>query len=208
MARLFAIVMVLASLAPLDAHAEVPHVVIILIDGLPAYLLDDPNASMPEIRRLAREGVAADDGMTVADPSMTWPNMTTLITGAIPIATASSITEELNGGGPASLSCISRRGASRNWCVFRSSSMSSSRRARPRRRSTGPAREGPPRSTTTFPTSPVRSLTRLLGSGKNLPGDTRPSGSRRGMTSSRTRSGRTSPARSSTIGCPPSSLST
>ena len=34
-----------------EARADERHVVLILIDGLPAYLLDDPNASMPEIRK-------------------------------------------------------------------------------------------------------------------------------------------------------------
>jgi predicted AlkP superfamily pyrophosphatase or phosphodiesterase len=57
------------------------HVVMILIDGLPAYLLDDPQASLPAIRGLAKEGVAAEAGMIVSDPSITWPNQTSLVTG-------------------------------------------------------------------------------------------------------------------------------
>lgn len=57
------------------------HVVMILIDGLPAYLLDDPQASLPAIRGLAKEGVLAESGMTVSDPSITWPNQTSLVTG-------------------------------------------------------------------------------------------------------------------------------
>ena len=58
------------------------HVVMILIDGLPAYLLDDPHASLPVIRSLAHQGVTAQGGMTVSDPSITWPNQTTLVTGS------------------------------------------------------------------------------------------------------------------------------
>jgi predicted AlkP superfamily pyrophosphatase or phosphodiesterase len=60
------------------------HVVLILIDGLPADLLDDPRASLPVIRGLARQGVAAEGGMRVSDPSITWPNQTSLVTGSHP----------------------------------------------------------------------------------------------------------------------------
>jgi predicted AlkP superfamily pyrophosphatase or phosphodiesterase len=60
------------------------HVVLILIDGLPAYMLDDPRASLPVIRGLARQGVTAEGGMRVSDPSLTWPNQTSLITGSHP----------------------------------------------------------------------------------------------------------------------------
>jgi predicted AlkP superfamily pyrophosphatase or phosphodiesterase len=65
-----------------EARAAERHAVMILIDGLPAYLLDDPQASMPVIRGLAKEGVTADGGMRVSDPSMTWPNQTSLVTGS------------------------------------------------------------------------------------------------------------------------------
>jgi predicted AlkP superfamily pyrophosphatase or phosphodiesterase len=62
--------------------ADDRNVVMILIDGLPAYLLDDPQASLPVIRGLAKDGVSADGGMRVSDPSMTWPNQTSLVTGS------------------------------------------------------------------------------------------------------------------------------
>jgi predicted AlkP superfamily pyrophosphatase or phosphodiesterase len=58
-------------------------VVVISIDGLAGYYLDDPKADMPTIRRLAREGARAD-GMKCAMPSVTWPTHTTLATGANP----------------------------------------------------------------------------------------------------------------------------
>jgi predicted AlkP superfamily pyrophosphatase or phosphodiesterase len=64
------------------AAAAERHVVLILIDGLPAYLLDDPRASLPVIRDLAGRGVAAEGGMRVSDPSLTWPNQTSLVTGS------------------------------------------------------------------------------------------------------------------------------
>lgn len=59
------------------------HVVVICVDGLPAYLFDDPNASMPAIRELAAKGVRAE-GMIVSNPSVTWPNHTSLTTGVRP----------------------------------------------------------------------------------------------------------------------------
>lgn len=59
------------------------HVVVICVDGLPAYLFDDPVASMPTIRALAANGVRAK-GMIVSNPSVTWPNHTSLTTGVRP----------------------------------------------------------------------------------------------------------------------------
>jgi predicted AlkP superfamily pyrophosphatase or phosphodiesterase len=64
----------------LAAEKSVEHVVIISVDGFPAYLLDDPKAPIPHVRRLAREGVSAT-GMRVVNPSVTWPNHTSLVTG-------------------------------------------------------------------------------------------------------------------------------
>ncbi|MCX6908947.1 MAG: ectonucleotide pyrophosphatase/phosphodiesterase [Verrucomicrobia bacterium] len=55
-------------------------VVLISVDGLAAYYLDDPKADMPTIKRLAREGARAV-GMKCAMPSVTWPTHTTMATG-------------------------------------------------------------------------------------------------------------------------------
>jgi predicted AlkP superfamily pyrophosphatase or phosphodiesterase len=66
------------------AESAERHVVVITIDGFPSYLLDDPKASLPVIRGLARSGVAAEGGMRVSNPSVTWPNHTTLMTGVHP----------------------------------------------------------------------------------------------------------------------------
>jgi predicted AlkP superfamily pyrophosphatase or phosphodiesterase len=63
---------------------EPRHVVVISIDGFAAYLLDDPKAPIPTIRRLAREGAYVDGGMKVSNPSVTWPNHTSLVTGVRP----------------------------------------------------------------------------------------------------------------------------
>lgn len=59
------------------------HVILITVDGLAAYYLDDPQAPIPTIRRLADEGATAA-GMRVANPAVTWPNHTTLVTGVRP----------------------------------------------------------------------------------------------------------------------------
>lgn len=70
-----------------DTRPAVPadgHVVVISIDGLPAYLLDDPNASLPVIQSLIASGAVASEGMNVSNPSVTWPNHTTLMTGVHP----------------------------------------------------------------------------------------------------------------------------
>lgn len=69
----------IATAAPLKDR----HVVVICVDGLPAYMFDDPVASMPTIRALAAKGVRAK-GMTVSNPSVTWPNHTSLTTGVRP----------------------------------------------------------------------------------------------------------------------------
>ncbi len=69
------------SLAAAEPAAK--HIVLISVDGLPAYLFDDPNASMPTIRKLAADGAVAK-GMKVSNPSVTWPNHTSLVTGVRP----------------------------------------------------------------------------------------------------------------------------
>lgn len=65
------------------ADGQQRHVVVICVDGLPGWLFDDPNASMPAIRALAAKGTRAE-GMTVSNPSVTWPNHTSLTTGVRP----------------------------------------------------------------------------------------------------------------------------
>jgi predicted AlkP superfamily pyrophosphatase or phosphodiesterase len=81
---LFLSLVVAALPASVRAAAPAEHVVVLCVDGLPAYLLDDPKAPLTNIRRLAREGAIATAGMRVVNPSVTWPNHTTLITGVRP----------------------------------------------------------------------------------------------------------------------------
>ncbi|MGV3485858.1 MAG: alkaline phosphatase family protein [Planctomycetaceae bacterium] len=60
------------------------HVVVVSIDGLASFLLDDSRAPIPTVRELAREGTYAEGGMMVSNPSVTWPNHTSLISGVRP----------------------------------------------------------------------------------------------------------------------------
>lgn len=59
------------------------HVVLITIDGFPAYLFNDAKTPVPNIRRVAAQGTVAE-GVRVSNPSVTWPNHTTLVTGTRP----------------------------------------------------------------------------------------------------------------------------
>jgi predicted AlkP superfamily pyrophosphatase or phosphodiesterase len=58
-------------------------VILISIDGFPAWLWRDPAMPIPNLRRLAASGVSAE-AMTVSNPSITWINHTTLVTGVTP----------------------------------------------------------------------------------------------------------------------------
>jgi predicted AlkP superfamily pyrophosphatase or phosphodiesterase len=58
-------------------------VIMISVDGLAQYYMDDPMAEMPTIRQLAAEGARAQM-MKASVPTVTWPNHTTLVTGVQP----------------------------------------------------------------------------------------------------------------------------
>jgi predicted AlkP superfamily pyrophosphatase or phosphodiesterase len=64
----------------LPLRAAERHVVLITIDGFPAEMYRDPKTPIPNIRALAAEGVSAER-MHVSNPTITWPNHTTLLTG-------------------------------------------------------------------------------------------------------------------------------
>ncbi len=66
--------------AALDADRIV---VLISLDGLAGFYLDDPKAEMPTLRQLAAEG-ARSGMMKASNPTVTWPNHTTLVTGVTP----------------------------------------------------------------------------------------------------------------------------
>ena len=68
-------------LLPLPAYPGTnDHVVLITIDGLAAFYLADPQAPLPTLRKLAAEGASAE-ALRVSNPTTTWPNHTTLVTG-------------------------------------------------------------------------------------------------------------------------------
>ncbi|MBZ5667492.1 MAG: ectonucleotide pyrophosphatase/phosphodiesterase [Acidobacteriia bacterium] len=54
--------------------------VVISLDGFPAYALDDPRLPIPTLRKLAREGAVAAS-MQPINPTVTWPNHTAIVTG-------------------------------------------------------------------------------------------------------------------------------
>ncbi|WP_321471679.1 alkaline phosphatase family protein [uncultured Paludibaculum sp.] len=77
----------LAALGPLPAQTPVPAknrmVVVISLDGFPAYAFDDPKLPAPTLRKLIGEGAWAKR-MTTVNPSVTWPNHTSIVTGVLP----------------------------------------------------------------------------------------------------------------------------
>lgn len=71
-----------STAAPIPAKDRL--VILITIDGFPAWLWRDPALPVPTLRKLASEGAAAD-AMEVVNPSITWICHTTLVTGVGPI---------------------------------------------------------------------------------------------------------------------------
>src|SRR6186713_1691960 len=71
---------VMLGATPQDQTAASRHVVLISLDGLPSWALDDPFLPLPTLRALAARGAIAA-GMRPVNPTVTWPNHTTLITG-------------------------------------------------------------------------------------------------------------------------------
>lgn len=74
----------LGLIAPVWAGQLAEHVVLISVDGLPASLINKEAAPLDAIRSVAKAGVEAE-WMIVSNPSVTWPNHTTLLTGARPV---------------------------------------------------------------------------------------------------------------------------
>ena len=86
--RPFLVLAVVFAAATLPARgavdpAKAPIVILVSIDGLAAYNLDDPHADVPTLRWLAQNGARAQ-GMETVFPSVTWPTHTTLVTGVSP----------------------------------------------------------------------------------------------------------------------------
>lgn len=65
-----------------EAHDD-RCVILVSVDGLANFYLDDPLADMPFLKNLAKNGARAD-GLVCSFPTVTWPNHTTLVTGTTP----------------------------------------------------------------------------------------------------------------------------
>src|SRR5258705_2722998 len=67
---------------PILAHAQSSNrtVVVISLDGFPAYALKDPLLPVSTLRRLMAEGAYAGS-MRPINPTVTWPNHTTIVPG-------------------------------------------------------------------------------------------------------------------------------
>src|SRR6476620_5647628 len=76
---------VLATMAAARQPARQPtnHVVIITLDGFGGWELDDPQLPLPALRKLAAGGAVAK-GMRPVNPTVTWPNHTSIVTGVTP----------------------------------------------------------------------------------------------------------------------------
>jgi predicted AlkP superfamily pyrophosphatase or phosphodiesterase len=78
------ILFLLLAAASLQAQpAKDRHVVLVSIDGFAGYALADPKLAVPNLRRLMREGASARR-LEVVNPSVTWPNHTSMVTGVHP----------------------------------------------------------------------------------------------------------------------------
>ncbi len=81
--RLSSLLAFLLICASASAANKDRHVVLISLDGFPAYLWRDETIPLPNLRKLAADGAVAD-AMTISNPAITWPNHTTLVTGVPP----------------------------------------------------------------------------------------------------------------------------
>lgn len=73
------VLLLLSSLA-LTAADQNRHVIVVSLDGFPAYTLRNPAVPLPVLRRLMAEGASAE-AMIPVNPTVTWPNHTAIVTG-------------------------------------------------------------------------------------------------------------------------------
>src|SRR6185437_6845820 len=76
-----AVLFVLGAASLAAAHRQV---IVITLDGYPAYALRDPKTPASAMRALIQQGAWAPDGMTPVNPTVTWPNHTSMLTGVEP----------------------------------------------------------------------------------------------------------------------------
>jgi arylsulfatase A-like enzyme len=79
----FTVTLTVFFVSLISAFAQTPArqrmVVVISLDGFPAFALDDPKLPIPTLRQLIHDGVSAR--MTGVNPTVTWPNHTSMVTG-------------------------------------------------------------------------------------------------------------------------------
>jgi predicted AlkP superfamily pyrophosphatase or phosphodiesterase len=83
--RLLLITFVWVALV-LTPHGQVlrdRYVAILSLDGFAAYALNDPLTAVPTLRALVRDGARAE-AMVPVNPTVTWPNHTSIVTGVRP----------------------------------------------------------------------------------------------------------------------------
>lgn len=73
----------LSTVQPQQTSSASNHVVIVSLDGFAGWALDDPHLPVPTLRRLAARGALAK-GMRPVNPTVTWPNHTSMVTGVTP----------------------------------------------------------------------------------------------------------------------------
>ena len=73
---LISLLFLLPALGTAQQHSKV---VVISLDGFPANALDDPKLPIPTLRKLIADGTGGP--MLAVNPTITWPNHTTLVTG-------------------------------------------------------------------------------------------------------------------------------
>ena len=62
---------------PTAAQTNKPKVIVISLDGFPAFALDDPKLPIPTLRKLMANGISGPSGpMTAINPTVTWPTTT------------------------------------------------------------------------------------------------------------------------------------
>jgi len=83
MKRILTIIIALGAFTASGAETPTPNkdrmVVLISLDGFPGFALEDAKQPVPTLRRLIRDGAWAR--MHTINPTITWPNHTTMVTG-------------------------------------------------------------------------------------------------------------------------------
>ncbi len=79
----FAFLALITSALFSQTPAKDRTVVLISLDGFPAFAFDDAKLAIPTLRKLAREGAFAPR-MQGSNPTVTWPSHTSMITGVPP----------------------------------------------------------------------------------------------------------------------------